>query len=76
MRKLISLTCAIALSCLISDVTAQHDQSAKGVQTFDQPLEGARSPRNANYEIDVRLDHAARALHGRETLRWRNISNR
>ena len=33
-----------------------------------------RSPRNANYDIDVQLDHAARTLTGRETIRWRNIS--
>ena len=45
------------------------------MQTFDQPYEGARSPRNASYDIDVRLDHATRTLAGRETLRWRNISN-
>src|SRR5688572_7193740 len=36
----------------------------------------ARSPRNASYDIDVRLDHQQRMLHGRETLRWRNISSR
>jgi len=35
---------------------------------------GARSPRNASYDIDVTLDHAARRLKGRETIRWRNIS--
>src|SRR5512143_2455363 len=34
----------------------------------------ARSPRNANYDIDVSLDTADRALHGRETIQWRNIS--
>jgi hypothetical protein len=45
-----------------------------GVQRYDQPQAGARSPRNANYEIDVRLDHGRRTLHGRETIRWRNIS--
>jgi aminopeptidase N len=44
-------------------------------QSFDQPADGARSPRNANYTIDVRLDHAARTLTGRETIRWRNISS-
>ena len=32
------------------------------------------SPRNANYEIDEALEHAARTLTGRETIRWRNIS--
>ncbi len=36
----------------------------------------AWSPRNASYDIDVRLDHAARTLAGRATIRWRNISNR
>jgi hypothetical protein len=44
------------------------------VQRFDEPAPGARSPRNANYNIDVRLDHARRMLRGRETIRWRNIS--
>lgn len=43
-------------------------------QTYDQPIGAALSPRNANYEIEVTLDHAARTLTGRETLRWRNIS--
>ena len=44
-------------------------------QSHDRPVTGARSPRNANYTIDVRLDHAARTLEGRETIRWRNISS-
>lgn len=47
---------------------------APAVQSFDQPLPGARSPRNANYEIDVRLDVAAKTIQGREILRWRNIT--
>jgi len=59
----------LLLSCPIS-VTAQQ----QSVQQFDHPQPGARSPRNANYEIDVTLDHAARRLSGRETIRWRNIS--
>src|SRR5687768_6321823 len=56
----------IAASCLVS--------AQSGSQSFDQAETGARSPRNANYDIDVRLDHAARTLTGRETIRWRNIS--
>ncbi|MBI2186215.1 MAG: M1 family metallopeptidase [Acidobacteria bacterium] len=55
------------LLCLI-------DVEALQVQQSDQPVPGARSPRNANYDIDVTLDHAARRLTGRETIRWRNIS--
>ncbi|MGH9350068.1 MAG: M1 family metallopeptidase [Vicinamibacterales bacterium] len=52
------------------------DSRSLGVraQTYDQPAPGAFSPRNASYAIDVRLDHAARTLAGRETIRWRNIS--
>jgi hypothetical protein len=32
------------------------------------------SPRNANYSIDVRLDHASHTLTAREVITWRNIS--
>jgi hypothetical protein len=31
------------------------------------------SARNANYDIDVRLDHGTRTLVGTELIRWRNI---
>lgn len=41
---------------------------------IDVPPAGARSSRNASYDIDVTLDHAARRLTGRETIHWRNIS--
>ena len=44
------------------------------VQAYDAALPGARSPRNASYDIAVRLDHEGRTLTGRATLRWRNIS--
>jgi hypothetical protein len=46
----------------------------KSVQSFDALEPGARSPRNANYDIEVRLDHASRTLSGRQTIRWRNTS--
>lgn len=35
----------------------------------------SRSPRNANYTIDVTLDPAARRLSGTGRIRWRNITN-
>jgi hypothetical protein len=43
-------------------------------QKFDQPVPGGRSPRNANYDIEVRLEPSERMLRGREHIRWRNIS--
>ena len=48
--------------------------SRGGVQSFDDPLPGALSPRNASYDIAVRLDPVRKELKGRETIRWRNIS--
>jgi hypothetical protein len=43
-------------------------------QSVDREAPAARSPRNASYDIDVRLDTRRRSLTGRETIRWRNIS--
>jgi peptidase M1-like protein len=43
-------------------------------QRYDQPLPGARSPRNASYDIEVRLEPSDRSLRGHERVRWRNIS--
>src|SRR5688572_1911566 len=57
----------------VGDATAER-QMPGPVQAFGVPQPGARSPRNATYDIEVRLDHQARRLQGRETLRWRNIS--
>jgi hypothetical protein len=75
-RTLIAL-CVIAVST-ISAAPAMQGPTASppSPQAFDQPEPGARSPRNASYDIDVRLDHGRRTLRGRETVRWRNISAR
>jgi hypothetical protein len=68
----------LAAGVAVAAITANgQEDSARvhgSVQSYDAPEPGARSPRNANYEIDVRLDHTARTLHGRQTIRWRNIS--
>src|SRR6476619_4754647 len=55
-------------------MTIALSASLDASQQFDQPVPGARSARNANYEIDVRLEPRDRTLHGREHIRWRNIS--
>jgi hypothetical protein len=39
----------------------------------DRPAPGALSARNANYDIDVRLDRATRTLTASAIIRWRNI---
>jgi aminopeptidase N len=71
--------CALIGAVAIAGGTAaqgpQPAATGRGAtQTFDAPQPGAQSPRNANYEIDVRLDHDRRTLAGRETIRWRNIT--
>lgn len=38
------------------------------------PPPGARSPRNANYSINARLDTTTRTITGSEVLTWRNIA--
>ena len=47
---------------------ASAQPSATGV------LNPARSPRNASYSIDARLDPAARTIAGSEIIVWRNIT--
>jgi len=39
-------------------------------------VRAGRSPRNANYSIDVELDPSSHTLIGREVLTWRNTSTR
>jgi hypothetical protein len=41
----------------------------------DLPVPGGMSARNANYDIDVRLDHATRSLTASAVVRWRNIGH-
>ena len=40
---------------------------------MDTPAADGLSPRNANYDLDVRLDDAGRTLTGSGVIRWRNI---
>ena len=65
--------CALSSALLLLGLITVEGRQAD-VQDVVQVEAGARSPRNANYDIDVRLDHEARTLTGRETIRWRNIS--
>jgi len=62
-RRMLSLVAAVVLG------------SSVAMLGEEKPA-GARSARNANYSIDVRLDHASRTLAGREVLTWRNTSTR
>ena len=69
MGRIPSIGCLLLVACLIS-----VDARQPGIQQFDRPQPGALSPRNASYDIDVTLNHGARRLNGRATIRWRNIS--
>ena len=65
---------------IVVDVTARQqppvEQPSAGGPTSPAPVAtDARSPRNASYEIDARLDEAAKTMHGKETIRWRNITD-
>ena len=54
-------------------VDSKRTRGARSADRTTPAAPGALSPRNANYDIDVRLDHAARTLTGTEIIRWRNI---
>ena len=62
------------LAVFFSGIGLVYASMAAGSQLYDQPAAGARSPRNASYDIDVQLEHGDRSLHGRERIRWRNTS--
>ena len=57
-----------------TDVVSQRQTPAAG--SSSPPPAVARSPRNANYSIDVELDPASRTVTGRSVVSWRNISGR
>ena len=52
----------------------EHPPAAGATSAGPIPAE-ARSPRNANYEIDARPDEDAKTIHGKETIHWRNITD-
>ena len=74
---------AIAGMAVCAGLWLTHTSAARQPQTpvadappvaGDAVPDNARSPRNANYSIDVRLDPDTRTLTGRAVLTWRNIA--
>ncbi len=66
--------CLRVLAVAVALLYAFGGAQLLGSQAWDQPVEGARSPRNASYDIQATLDPASRSIRGRETIVWRNIS--
>jgi hypothetical protein len=64
---------------IVVAVTARQQPSVEPSDAVPAPIgqvpTDARSPRNANYEIDAHLDDDAKSIRGRETIRWRNITD-
>jgi hypothetical protein len=87
-RSVLGVLAGVALvATATSQIEGQRpSRPSKATQTPTAPLtttplppEGAseaRSPRNANYSIDVDLDPASRTIVGREVVTWRNITSR
>jgi len=74
-RAILSVAAPVALGAVVAVARAglhaepQTTPAAPAVTTTQ-----ARSPRNASYAINVRLDPASRTLKGDELLTWRNIT--
>jgi hypothetical protein len=69
----------VTAAALAAVIAVQARQSAAPVAPAAVPLQpqapaAARSPRNANYTIVAKLDHARRTITGEERLTWRNIA--
>jgi hypothetical protein len=56
-----------------AQVSAPASRAASPLDETPTPAQ-PRSPRNANYTIDARLDPAARTITASETIVWRNIT--
>jgi hypothetical protein len=86
-RRVLLAACAAA--CVLGglgDALVAGQRAGRGGAPARQPPPGEqqapakgtagefRSPRNANYSIDVELDPASRTLTGRQLLTWRNVT--
>src|SRR5687768_787864 len=56
-RILISAACVVMLAATVGGRQQPSPPDLSRTQRFDQPEAGARSARNASYDIDVTLDH-------------------
>jgi hypothetical protein len=87
MRSVLGVLTGVALVGLAAS-GVEGQRSARTAKTNPPPTaplttalpqaDGAadtRSPRNANYSIDVELDPASRTITGREVVTWRNITS-
>jgi len=74
-RRLRGLGClALLAGLLLLQAGPAGPAFAQSATAGEQTPETAPlSPRNANYDIDVTLDPAARTLTGSEVIQWRNI---
>src|SRR5262245_30502598 len=67
------LCVAIVVAVTARQQTPVEQAPASAAAGVAVPSEG-QSPRNANYEIEARLDEEAKTIRGSETIRWRNIT--
>ena len=67
----------ILCGAIVVAASARQEPAKEPLAAVPSPSSApdARSPRNANYEIDARLDDDAKSIRGRETIRWRNITD-
>jgi hypothetical protein len=72
----VSVAVPVAFGALVASngVGLRADPQPPSTVAAAAPAQTARSPRNASYAINVRLDPASRTLKGDELLTWRNIT--
>lgn len=73
MRRHALLPAIVVAGSLVAIVAAQAPTSVQPAQPAAPRASAALSPRNANYDIEARLDRSARTITATEVIRWRNI---
>jgi hypothetical protein len=68
--------CILGLATLAPESAPQPQPIARSSEQLPGNVEKPRSARSASYAIAVRLDHGARRLRGRQTVRWQNVTSR
>ncbi|HVQ12643.1 MAG TPA: hypothetical protein VMS40_03595, partial [Vicinamibacterales bacterium] len=65
---------AIVVALTARQQTPVEQTPASGAASATTVPSDGRSPRNASYEIEARLEEDAKTIRGKETIRWRNIT--
>src|SRR5688572_21040092 len=72
--RLLAISLTLAGSIALGEATLKGRATAQPASMTLKGRAPARSVRNANYDIEARLDPTSRTITGRAVLRWTNVA--